>query len=148
MHVIIQTTDNECVTSCTSVEVDGTYPSCSRGDEYVVCRNGNITIKPCNNGTIWSQNKGCCVAGTWSVGEYHCSLLCKLFKPNTFICLRIFTARKRTLRRLCFRRCLSVYRGGVSVSVQGSLCPGGPLSMGELCPRGSLSRGLCLGVSV
>ena len=62
------------------------------------------------------------------------------------------TARKRSLRRLCFHRCLSVQReGGVSVvSVQGGLCPGRSLSGvfflgGGLCPGGSLSR---QGVSV
>ena len=43
----------------------------------------------------------------------------------------IFTARKRSLRRLCFHRCLSVHRGGGL-----GICPGG------LCPGGSLSRGM------
>ena len=53
------------------------------------------------------------------------------------------TARKRSLRRLCFHRCLSVHRGPGGVSVQRGVCLGG------LCPEGSLSRG-CLsgGVSV
>ena len=46
----------------------------------------------------------------------------------------IFTARKRSLRRLCFHRCLSVHRGGAG------LCPGG-LCAGGLCLRGSLSGG-------
>ena len=82
----------------------------------------------------------------------------------------IFTAHKRSLRRLCFNRCLSVYRGGFcpgvslsrgvsvqEVSVQGGLCPRESL-FGGLCPgghypggslfrgslfRGSLSRGPC-----
>ena len=63
----------------------------------------------------------------------------------------IFTARKRSLRRLCFHRCLSVHGG---ISIQGGLCPReGSLSKGGvsvqgrgLCPReGSLSKG---GVSV
>ena len=77
---------------------------------------------------------------------------------------RIVTARKRSMRRLCFRRCLSVHRGvsvqGVfvwgflsrEVSVHGGLCPGWSLSrrvpvqgvsvQGGLCPRGgSLSGG-------
>ena len=69
----------------------------------------------------------------------------------------IFTARKRSLRRLCFHRCLSVHGGGGlygGVSIQGGLCPReGSLSKGGvsvqgrgLCPgEGSLSRG---GVSV
>ena len=73
----------------------------------------------------------------------------------------IFSARKWSLRRLCFHRRLSVHKGrsqslsgwshplGVSVqwfsvqggvSVQGSLCPGGSLS-GGLCPGRSQSRG-------
>ena len=67
---------------------------------------------------------------------------------------RIVTTRKRSMRRLCFRRCLSVHRG---VSVQGVLClgffcPGRSLSrgvfvqgvfvQGGLCPGGSLSRGV------
>ena len=57
----------------------------------------------------------------------------------------LFTARKRSLRRLCFHRCLSVHmKGGESVSVQG----GGSVQ-GSLCLRGSLSRiDLCPGVSV
>ena len=33
--------------------------------------------------------------------------------------------RKRSLRRLCFRRCLSAHRGGISVSVRGVSAPGG-----------------------
>ena len=83
----------------------------------------------------------------------------------------IFTARKRSLRRLCFHRCLSVHGGGLyggslssvvsvqgrglclregslskgGVSVRGGLCPGGPggsLSRGEVSVQG---RGLCPG---
>ena len=60
----------------------------------------------------------------------------------------VFTARKRSLRRLCFHMRLSGHRGALG------LCPGG-LSLGGLCPgegvsvqgRGSLSRGggLCPG---
>ena len=88
ISILIQITGNECVTSCTSVVADGTYPSCSRGDKYVDCEDGTKTIKSCINGTIWNQNKGRCVAGTWSVGEYPGSLLCKLFMSNAFICLR------------------------------------------------------------
>ena len=43
----------------------------------------------------------------------------------------IITARKRSLRRLCFHRCLSVHRGrGLSLCSGGGLCPGGSLSMG------------------
>ena len=61
----------------------------------------------------------------------------------------IFTARKRSLRRLCFHRCLFVHGGGSwyvsGVSIQGGLCPGGISVKG-----GSLSggRGLCLGGGV
>ena len=66
----------------------------------------------------------------------------------------LFTARKRSLRRLCFHRCLSVHGGGGSLSREGGLCPGGrgvsvqegggSLSReeGGLCPRGGR---LCLG---
>ena len=88
--------------------------------------------------------------------------------------MTIFTARKRSLPRLCFHRFLSVHRKlgdlsreGVSIS-GGDLCPGGSLfsrvsvleaslSWRGLCPggvsvqgRGSVSRGggLCQGVSV
>ena len=47
-----------------------------------------------------------------------------------FFC--IFTARKQSLRRLCFHRCLSV-----RLSMRGGLCPEG------LCPVGwSLFRGI------
>ena len=53
----------------------------------------------------------------------------------------IVTARKRSLQRLCFHRCLSVLGGlhPTGVSVQGVLGPGGHLSRG-LCPGGSLYR--------
>ena len=71
----------------------------------------------------------------------------------------ITTVCKRSLRRLCFHRCLSVHRGslcpgeslskGVSVlgfSVQEGLCQEGSLSReslsGGLCPWGSQSRGV------
>ena len=74
----------------------------------------------------------------------------------------IFTTCKRSLRRLCFHRCLSVHRGGLNLCSRGvsilgvslsredlrpgGLCPGGSLSgeglcPGGLCPEGSLSRG-------
>ena len=57
----------------------------------------------------------------------------------------VITAHKRSLRRLCFHRCLSVHWGGSSVSVpRGSLSGRGALSRGSLS-RGSLSR---QGVSV
>ena len=63
------------------------------------------------------------------------------------------TARKQSLRRLCFHRRLSVQREGGSqwslfggVSVQGGLCLGsfgGVSVQGDLCLcRGSLSRGI------
>ena len=57
----------------------------------------------------------------------------------------LITARKRSLQRLCFHRCLSVHGEGVSVSVWGGLCPGvsvqGGGSVQGGLPRGSLSRG-------
>ena len=37
----------------------------------------------------------------------------------------IFTARKRSLRRLCFYRCVSVHRGGAYVAGGGGVCGGG-----------------------
>ena len=63
----------------------------------------------------------------------------------------VITARKRSLRRLCFHRCLSVHgRGGWGLC-PGGLRPGG-LWLGGLCPGravsvqgGSLCRGVCLG---
>ena len=60
----------------------------------------------------------------------------------------IITTRKRSLRRLCFHRCLSVQRRGSlssQVSVRGlcpgGICPGGSVSRGCLCPGGYLSSG-------
>ena len=58
--------------------------------------------------------------------------------------LPITTARKRSLRRLCFHRCWSVHGGGLC---PGGLCPGGfsvqgVSVQGDLCPGGSLSRGV------
>ena len=34
----------------------------------------------------------------------------------------VFTARKRSLRRLCFYRCLSVHAGGMHGCSQGGMC--------------------------
>ena len=76
----------------------------------------------------------------------------KLLRYNLFC---MFTTRKRSMRRLCFHRWLSVHRGRVLVSVQGvsvqvevsvrgggGLCPGeGSLSGGVSVRGGSLSRG-------
>ena len=63
----------------------------------------------------------------------------------------IFTARKRSLRRLCFYRCLSVHRGGFSIrggspsqggfSIQGGSPSGGSPSGGVLHPGGFSIRG-------
>ena len=67
----------------------------------------------------------------------------------------IFKACKRSLRRLCFHRCLSVQNGvciparngqrGVCVSQndmgQGGVCPGG-VCPGGVCPGGCLPRGM------
>ena len=61
------------------------------------------------------------------------------------------TARKQSLRRLCFHRCLSVQGGLCPVGLcLKELCPGeGGLCPGESLSRGSLSRGsLSKGVSV
>ena len=72
--------------------------------------------------------------------------------PNSRWMNFVVTSRKRSLRRLCLHRCLSVHRG-ISVSVgggapSGALCSGGSPSGGSLS-RGSLSRGsLSRGVSV
>ena len=66
----------------------------------------------------------------------HSETRCKCFTNHC----NIITARKRTLRRLCFHRCMSVHRG-VSVSVWGSLS-GGVSVQGDLCSGGSLSRGV------
>ena len=56
----------------------------------------------------------------------------------------VITARKRSLRRLCFHRCLSVHGRG-----DGGLGPGG-LWLGGLCPGRAVSvqGGLCAGGSV
>ena len=54
-------------------------------------------------------------------------------------CRLIFTTRKRSLRRLCFHRCLSVHGGGSSVQV-GTLSKGGGVSVWESLARRSLSR--------
>ena len=49
------------------------------------------------------------------------------------------TARKRSLRRLCFHRCLFVHGAGSLSGGRGHLCPGG------LYPGGLYPGGLCLG---
>ena len=62
----------------------------------------------------------------------------KKIEPRGGTHIQIFTARKPSLRRLCFHRCLSVHRGrGSSVSVRGSpshggLCQGNPLDRDPL----------------
>ena len=60
----------------------------------------------------------------------------------------LVTTCKQSLRRLCFHRCLSVYRRGVSVSAQGGLHPRGVSVQGGLHLRSSLSGGLCPGGSL
>ena len=60
----------------------------------------------------------------------------------------VFTVRKRSLRRLCFHRCLSVHGGGVLVSVRGVSIPGGSLPKGGLSPGGLWPAGLCPGGSL
>ena len=46
------------------------------------------------------------------------------------------TARKRSLRRLCFHRCLSTREGGSWSLSRRGLHPGGSPSQGGLCPGG------------
>ena len=58
-------------------------------------------------------------------------------------CFSLFTACKRSLRRLCFYTCLSVHGGGGGVCCWGGLVRGGGLS----APGGSAMGGLLLGVS-
>ena len=61
---------------------------------------------------------------------------------------RIFTARKRSLRRLCFYRCVSVHSGG-GFSIGGVLhrggvsIRGGSPSWGGLHPGGVSIRSMC-----
>ena len=64
--------------------------------------------------------------------------------PNIIMSYIIITARKRSLRRLCFHRCLSVHEG---LCPEGCFCPGGGVYLGGLCP-GGLSGGSVQGVSV
>ena len=58
---------------------------------------------------------------------------------------RIITARKRSLRRLCFHRCLSVHRGGMCGGGCGMGCAwwGGMLARGHAC-QGRVWRGACV----
>ena len=52
----------------------------------------------------------------------------KLWMYNALFCTRnVITARKRSLRRLCFYRCVSVHRGGSPSGGGGFLDPGGVL---------------------
>ena len=79
---------------------------------------------------------------------------------NIFILQNIFTARKRSLQRYCFHRCLCVHSGGLcpgrgvsvqgggSLSREGGLCPGGVSVRGSLSREGGLypgGGGLCQG---
>ena len=55
--------------------------------------------------------------------------------PLSWQVLKFFTARKRSLRRLCFCTCLSFCpRGGCLLL--GGLVPGGACSGGDACSRG------------
>ena len=81
---------------------------------------------------------------------------------NTNITIRVITARKRSLRRLCFYRCLSVHTGGmrgcfggVHVFLGGGMCgffwggmrgfPGGACMVGpaEVACVVFLGGGMC-----
>ena len=77
---------------------------------------------------------------------------------NSYLLINIFTARKRSLRRLCFYRCLSVHRGGVRGCSQGGRergCSRGGACVVALggvhgCSRGGMhgcSRGRMCGCS-
>ena len=69
-------------------------------------------------------------------------------------CLYIITARKRSLWRLCFYRCLSVHRGvcmagGACVArgcawQGGGLCSRGACMAGGMCGRGACMVGVCV----
>ena len=61
------------------------------------------------------------------------------YKRHQLSFFPIITARKRSLRRLCFHRCLSVHGGGISVSVRGVSIQRGPLSRVVLCLGGGVS---------
>ena len=58
------------------------------------------------------------------------------------------TARKRSLRRLCFHRCLSVHSGGGPRFLSRGSLSGGVSVWGGLCPGGLCPGGLCLGVGL
>ena len=59
---------------------------------------------------------------------------------------RIFTARKQSLRRLCFHRCVSVHKGGVRgggkacMVGSGGVCGRGGVHGGGMCGRGGIAR--------
>ena len=80
------------------------------------------------------------------------------YQPPVLVCIRctekgvaitrpFITARKRSLRRLCFYRCLSVHRGGVRGCSQGGMhgCSGGRrvcmVALGGMC---GCSGGVCM----
>ena len=54
----------------------------------------------------------------------------------------IFTARKRSLRRLCFYTCVSVHGGGGWCLLQGGLLPEGCLLPGGACFQGGSAPGV------
>ena len=100
-----------------------------------------------------------------NVGNGGCSHLCLLAPPprgHSCVCptgvlldkdgktcktgtYRFITARKRSLRRLCFYTCLSVilFTGGVSAA-GGVPAPGGVSALGDLLPGGVCSGGCLL----
>ena len=61
---------------------------------------------------------------------YLLEITSSIFCPD----LSFFTARKRSLRRLCFHRCLSVHREGVCHTPSGQTPPGQTHSLGRHPP--------------
>ena len=77
-------------------------------------------------------------------GQSACTSAARNVMFMFFRCTLIFfSAHKRSLRRLCFHRCLSVRGGGSRSLSRGVSVPGGggggSPSQGALCPGGSLS---------
>ena len=58
--------------------------------------------------------------------------------PTEMHTCSLITTRKRSLRRLCFYRCLSVHRGGFSIGGGFSIWGGSPSGGGALHPGGGV----------
>ena len=78
----------------------------------------------------------------WKVSAIICWTLTPQAQYIVSFSFDIITARKRSLRRLCFYRCLSVHMGGGGACVagghawQGGVCGGGCVWWGEVRGRG------------